>query len=65
MPKFHHNLMDIGTLCDHGCRVLFKEKAVTVFSKENTILLKGYCENFDAKLWHLLLRPNNTVLKQC
>ena len=65
MPTFYHNLMGIGTLCHHGCRILFKETAVTVLSKINTVLLKGYCETFGAKLWRFLLRPNNTVLKQC
>ena len=25
MPKFHHNLLRIGPLCSHGCRVLFQK----------------------------------------
>ena len=65
MPKFHHNLMGIVPLCNHGCCILFKETAVTVLSKYNTVLLKVYRENFGAKLWRFSLRPNNTVLKQC
>ena len=65
MPKFHHNLMGIVPLCNHGCCILFKETAVTVLSKYNTVLLKGYRKKFGAKLWRFSLRPNNTVLKQC
>ena len=43
MPSssFHHSLMGIGPLCDHDCRVLFKKKAVTVFSKDVNNLLRG------------------------
>ena len=26
IPQFHHNLMGIGTLCDHDCRVIFEKK---------------------------------------
>ena len=33
MPNLHHNLMGIGPLCDHGCRVLFEKTTVTVFPK--------------------------------
>ena len=65
MPKFHHNLMGIGPLCDHGCRILIENTAITVLSKEITVLLKGYHENFGAKLWHFSLCPNNTVSEQC
>ena len=57
--------MVIGPLCNHGFRVLFEETSVTVFSKDNTILLKGYREQFGTKLWRFSLRPNNTVLEQC
>ena len=65
MPQLHHNLMGIGPLCDHGCCVLFEETAVTVFSKNNTVLLKGHRKQFGAKLWRLYLHPKNTVLQQC
>ena len=51
MPKFHHNLMSVGPLCNHGFCILFEDTAGTVFSKDNTVLLKGYRENFGAKLW--------------
>ena len=57
--------MGIGPLCNHGCRVLFEEAAVTVFSKDNTVLPKGYREKFGDKPWHFSLRPKNTVLQQC
>ena len=65
MPQLHHNLMGIFPLCEHGCHKLFEETAVTVFSKYNTLLLKGYRETFGTKLWRLSLRPNNTVLEKC
>ena len=57
--------MGIGPLCDHGCRVIFEDTAVTVFSKYNTVLFKVYREQFGAKLWRFSLCHNNTVLKQC
>ena len=57
--------MGIGTLFNHGCRILFEEIAVTVFSKENTVFIKEYREQFGAKLWRFYLRPENTVLQQC
>ena len=41
MTTFQNNLLGIGKLCDHGCKVLFDSNAVTVFSKDNQgILLK-------------------------
>ena len=42
MPTYQNNLLGIGKLCDHGCKVLFDRNAVTVFFKDNkNILLKG------------------------
>ena len=32
MPHFHHNLMGIGELCDHNCRIFLKT-TVTVFHR--------------------------------
>ena len=40
MPNFHHNLMGIGKLCDHNCKVLFENTAVTVFSQDNVVILR-------------------------
>ena len=57
--------MGIVPLYDHGYRVLFEETSITVFSKDNTVLLKGYREKFGAKLWRFYLRPENNVLQQC
>ena len=65
MPKFHHNLMGIGPLCNRSFHVIFEETAVTVFSKDNTLLLKGYLKQSGSKLWHFSLLPNNIVLQQC
>ena len=50
MPNFHHNLMDIGSLWNHDCLVLFKETAFTVFAKDNPILLRGQREPTGSKL---------------
>ena len=44
MPQFHHNLMGIGPLCDHGCRVLFEKKTVTVYLQDDDVLLCGWRE---------------------
>ena len=62
MPSFHHNLMGIGPLCDHDCRVLFERKAVTVFSQYGNVVLRGWREKTGAKLWRfsLMLRPMTT-----
>ena len=38
MPQFHHNIMGIGPLCDHGCRVLFEKNTVTVYSRDENVL---------------------------
>ena len=35
MPNFHHNMMGVGPLCDHGCRVLF-EKNLLLFLPNST-----------------------------
>ena len=57
MPQFHHNLMGIGPLCDHGCCVLFEKKTVTVYSRDYEVLLRGWRESRGAKLWQFALRP--------
>ena len=59
MPKFHHNLMVIGPLCKHGCRVVFEQSQVTVFSKDSTELLHGWRETSGSKLWRFSLRPSD------
>ena len=50
MPNFHHNLMGVGPLCDHNCRVLFERKAATVFSKDGNVFLCGWRKKAGAKL---------------
>jgi hypothetical protein len=57
MPSFHHNLMGIGPLCDHDCRVLFERKAVTVFAQDGNVLLRGWREKTGSKLWRFSLKP--------
>ena len=57
--------MGIYPLCNHGFRILFEEAAVTVFSKDNNVLITGYREQVGAKLWRFYLRPKHTVLQQC
>ena len=59
MPNFHHNLMKIGPLCNHGCRVVFEETKVTIFSKNSTELLRGWRETTGSKLWRFSLRPGD------
>ena len=51
IPNFHHNLMGIGPLCDHGCRVVFGKTKVTIFSKDSTEMLRGWHETPGSKLW--------------
>ena len=57
MPNFHHNLVGIGPLCEHRCRVFFEETKVTIFSKDITELLRGWRETTGSKLWRFSLRP--------
>ena len=64
MPKFHNNLMGIGPLFDYSCRILLEETVFTVFSKDNTVFLKGYRKKLGANLWRLSLCPDNNVLEQ-
>ena len=59
MTKFNHNLIGIGPLCDHDCRVIFDKMAVKAFSKKNTLLLRGHRKTTGAKLWRLSLRPHD------
>ena len=56
--------MDIGPLYDHGCRVLFGDTDLIVYSKDSTHLLTEYREQTGAKLWRFPLRPDHTVLLQ-
>ena len=35
MPNFHHNLMLIGKLCDHNCRILFEKHPSQFFPRIN------------------------------
>ena len=49
--------MGIGPLCDHGCRVLFEKKTVTVYSQDDDVLLRGWREPRGARLWKFALRP--------
>ena len=57
MPQFHHNIMGIGPLCDHGCRILFEKKTVTVYSQDDDVLLRGWRELRGSRLWRFALRP--------
>ena len=41
MPTLHSNLMSIGKLCDHNCRVLFGKASLTVFFQDNAVILRG------------------------
>ena len=57
MPSFQHNLVGVRKKSDHGCKVLFGKTAVNVFSKNSSILLKGWRESNVPKLWRLSLLP--------
>ena len=59
MPNFHHNLMVIGPLCDHRCRVVFEQSQINVFSKDSTELLRVWRETTGSKLWRFSLRPSD------
>ena len=59
MPNFHHNLMGIGPLCDHICRVLFGKTSVTVFFKYDTIILRSWREPSGYKMCRFSLRPKD------
>ena len=60
MPTLQHNLLGIGKLCDHSCKVLFDSNAVTVFSKDNQgILLKGWRDTTGAKLWRFSIQTED------
>ena len=59
MTNFHHNLMGIVPLYDHGCCVLFEKTYVTVFTKGDTIILRRWREHFGAKLWRFSLCPKD------
>ena len=57
MPNFHHNLMGIGKICDHNCKVLFLKTAVTVLSQNNVVILRGWRELTGTNLWSFSLLP--------
>ena len=59
IPNSHHTMLGIGSLCDHDCRVLFDKSAGTVFSRHNTILIRGHRKTTGAKLWCFHLNPQN------
>ena len=57
MPQFHYNLIGIEPLCDHGCCFLFEKKTVTIYSRDNDILLRCWREPRRSRLWRFTLRP--------
>ena len=57
IPQFYHNLMGIRPLYDHGCRVVFEKKSVTVYLWDDDVLLRGWRDPKGAKLWRFALRP--------
>ena len=57
MPTFKHNLVGVSKFCDNGCKVLFKQDGVTIISKYDTIIFKGWHKQGRAKLWRLGCRP--------
>ena len=60
MPTFQKNLLGIGKLCNHGCKVLSESNAVTVFYKDNQgILLKGWQDTTGAKIWRFFLQTED------
>ena len=59
MPSFKHNLVGIGKLSKHVYKVLYNKHAITVFSKGDSILIKGWQEPTGAKIWILSLCPDD------
>ena len=49
--------MGIGPMCDHECCVLYEKHTVTVYSRDDDVLLCGRREQCGAKLWQFELLP--------
>ena len=66
MPNFQHNLIGVSPLFNHNCWILFEKTAVTFFSDDGTVLLRGHRETSGAKLWQFSLHPqsSNSVLPE-
>ena len=57
MSQFHHNLMGVGPLCNHNCRVVFEKKYFTVYSQDDDVLIRGWRKPKGANLWRFALIP--------
>ena len=62
MPNFKHTLVDIGPICDAGCKFTFSAQSLTVFSPNGRDILTGWREATGAKLWSFALTPHDNQL---
>ena len=56
MSGFTHNIFGIGNICDKYCKVLFTKNSVIIYDSDNQPFLKGWRENYGARLWRISLR---------
>ena len=59
MSTFKNNLVRVGKFCDHGYKVLFEKHSVTIFTKNNSVLLTDWREKGGARLWRFFLRSED------
>ena len=57
IPGLQHNLVGIGPLYDHGCKVIYNKHAVHVLDETSKVILQGCREPTGACLWRFSLQP--------
>jgi hypothetical protein len=54
----NHSLLSVGKLCDEGCKVTFKQAAVTICDSRNSQILRGP-RDLKTGLWRINLKQTN------
>ena len=58
MPSFKHILIDIGSICDADCKVVFAKQYVVVYDPQQQPFTTGCREPNGKKLWRIVLLPS-------
>ena len=57
MPLFKNTLIDLGTMRDADCKVVFTKGKVIIYDPTNSPILTGWGETEGARLWSIAITP--------
>lgn len=57
MPFFKHTLIDLGTISDADCSVVFTKEIAIIYDHQNNPILSDWRDQTGAKLWLISLLP--------